>query len=83
MILIQQQELLSRLHHYNTSVRKYSLAGLQELLTHHCEEILGLHLAGLIEGIARLILDQENDVRKGALKLLSIILMQVKYCKRF
>jgi hypothetical protein len=64
-------------------MQKSSLAGLQELVTHHSEEILGLHLAELIEGTARLILDQENDVRKGALKLLNIVLTQVKCFKNW
>lgn len=71
------KELLSRLHHYNSSMQKSSLAGLQELVTHHSEEILGLHLAELIEATARLILDHEKDVRKDALKLLNIVLTQV------
>jgi hypothetical protein len=46
---------------------------------HHSEDILDMHLAGLIEGTARMILDEEKDVRKGALKLLSFILTQVKH----
>ncbi|PNF43613.1 hypothetical protein B7P43_G03110, partial [Cryptotermes secundus] len=71
------KELLSRLRHYNSSMQKSSLVGLQELVTQHSEEILGLHLSELIEGTARLILDQENDVRKGALKLLNVVLTQV------
>jgi hypothetical protein len=62
-------------------MRKSSLEGLQELVMHHNEDIIGLHLAGLIEGTARLILDEEKDVRKGALKLLSFILAQVKHLK--
>lgn len=49
----------------------------------HSEEILGLHLAELIEAAARLTLDQEKDVRKAAFKLLSIVLTQVKYFKKF
>jgi hypothetical protein len=64
-------------------MQRSSLAGLQELVTHHSEEILGLHLAELIEATARLILDHEKDVRKDALKLLNIILTQVKYFKNF
>jgi hypothetical protein len=50
---------------------------------HHSEDILGFHLAGLIEGTARLILDEETGVRKGALKLLSFILTQVKHFEHF
>jgi len=46
---------------------------------HHSEDVLDTHLAGLIEGTARLILDEEKDVRKSALKLLSFILTQVKH----
>jgi hypothetical protein len=64
-------------------MRKSSLEGLQELWMHHSEEILGLHLAGLIEGTARLMLDEEKDVRKGALKLLNSILTQVKHFENF
>lgn len=71
------RELLSKLHHYNSSVRKSNLEGLQQLVMHHSEDILDMHLAGLIEGTARLILDEEKDVRKSALKLLSFILTQV------
>ena len=50
---------------------------------HHSEDILGMHLAGLIEGTARLILDDQKDVRKSALKLLSFILTQVKHFENF
>jgi hypothetical protein len=64
-------------------MQKNSLAGLQELVMNHSEEILGLHLAELIEAAARLTLDQEKDVRKAAFKLLSIVLTQVKYFKKF
>jgi hypothetical protein len=66
------KELLYRLHHYNSCMQN-----LQELVTHHSEGILGLHIAELIVGTARLILDQENHVRKGTLKLHNIILTQV------
>jgi hypothetical protein len=79
VLLNQQQELLSKLGHYNIFMRKSSLAGLQELVTHHYEDIPDLYLTGLIEGTARLILDQENDVRKDALKLLKSILTQVTF----
>jgi hypothetical protein len=64
-------------------MRKSSLAGLQELVTHHPEDVLVLHLTGLIEGTARLILDQEKDVRKDALKLLNSILTQVIFLNSF
>jgi len=60
-------------------VRKSSLEGLQQLVMHHSEDILDMHLAGLIEGTARLILDEEKDVRRSAIKLLSFILTQVKH----
>jgi hypothetical protein len=81
IFLMELQELLTRLCHHNSFIQKSGLAGLQELVTYHCEEILSLHLAELIEATARLTLDQENDVRKAALKLLSIVLTQVKYLK--
>jgi hypothetical protein len=64
-------------------MQKSSLAGLQELVMHHSEDILGLHLAEVIEATARLTLDQEKDVRMASLKLLSIVLAQVKYFKNF
>lgn len=64
-------------------MQKSSLAGLQELVTHHYEDIPDLYLTNLIEGTARLILDQEKDVRKDALKLLNSILTQVTFFKSF
>ncbi|XP_021938928.1 testis-expressed protein 10 [Zootermopsis nevadensis] len=81
ILLNQQQELLSKLGHYNIFMQKSSLAGLQELVTHHYEDIPDLYLTNLIEGTARLILDQEKDVRKDALKLLNSILTQVPVSK--
>jgi hypothetical protein len=42
-----------------------------------------VHLAGLVEGTARLVLDEEKDVRRSALKLLSFILTQVKHFGNF
>jgi hypothetical protein len=83
IFLDQQQELLSKLGHYNIFMQKSSLSRLQELVTHHYKDIPELYLTGLIEGTSRLILDQENDIRKNALKLLKSILTQVKFFNSF
>ena len=71
------KELLSRLHHHNESMKKTSLDGLKELLTYFPEEVLSLHLSGMIEGIAQLILDEERTIRREAVKILGLILGQV------
>ncbi|XP_069669072.1 testis-expressed protein 10 homolog isoform X1 [Periplaneta americana] len=71
------KELLSKLRHHNLSMRKESLAGLHELVTHRPEEIFGLYLAAVIEGVSELVIDLEKDVRREALKLLQLILTQV------
>jgi hypothetical protein len=83
ILLNYQQELLSKLHHYNSAMRKSSVEGLQQLVMHHSDDTLGVHLAALVEGTARLVLDEEKDVRKSALKLLSFILTQVKHFGNF
>ncbi|XP_066992048.2 testis-expressed protein 10 homolog [Anabrus simplex] len=71
------KELLTHLQHHNMSFRMDGLNGLKEIVTYHKDEVLKLHLPQLVEGVSRLVLDQEKDVRRNALKLLQSLLSSV------
>ncbi|PSN53257.1 hypothetical protein C0J52_04911 [Blattella germanica] len=71
------KELLAKLNHYNVAMKKSSLEGLNELLMYYPNEVVGLHLSKVIEGIARLILDEDKGVRRASIKLIEKVLTQV------
>lgn len=72
------KELISRLHHYNSSVRIDALTGLKELVTRYTDDVLHDNLPLLIQNVSQLVLDKEKSVRRDALKLLAVILSPVR-----
>ena len=76
-IMFQFQDLLSRLQHYNSTVRQDAVKELKEILTHHSSEILSMYLNSLLQGICSLSLDKERDIRRESLKVLNMILSPV------
>lgn len=71
------KDLLSRLQHYNSTVRQDAVRELKELLNLHSSEILRVHLNSLLQGICALTLDRERSIRRESLKVLNIILSPV------
>lgn len=73
------QDLLTRLNHYNKSFRKEGCEGLLELVTINEPEFIELNLRELLQGVCKLVLDREKDVRHKAIKLISSILGKVRF----
>ncbi|XP_046488568.1 testis-expressed protein 10 homolog [Neodiprion pinetum] len=71
------KELITRLHHYNSSVRLEAVKGLKDILSHHSSKILSSQLHSLLQSIAALSLDKEKSVRRDSLKALNLILKPV------
>ncbi|XP_046747699.1 testis-expressed protein 10 homolog [Diprion similis] len=71
------KELITRLHHYNSSVRQEAVKGLKDILSHYSSKILSSQLHSLLQSIAALSLDKEKSVRRDALKALNLILNPV------
>lgn len=66
------KELLIRLRHHNPSARIEALTGLSELLSEHPEIVIS-SLSLLIEKISEMIIDNDDTVRKTALKTLEVV----------
>ncbi|KAG7209713.1 hypothetical protein KM043_011348 [Ampulex compressa] len=71
------KDLLSRLQHYNSSVRQETVQELKSILTHHSTEVLSSQLSSLLEGVSVLFLDKEKDVRRDSFKVLNLILSPI------
>ncbi|XP_051154517.1 testis-expressed protein 10 [Leptopilina boulardi] len=71
------KELLTRLQHYNSTVRQDAVRELKEILNLHSNEILRVYLNSLLQGICALTLDRERAIRRESLKVLSIILSPI------
>ncbi|XP_015598339.1 testis-expressed protein 10 homolog [Cephus cinctus] len=71
------KDLLSRLQHYNSSVRQEAVKELKEILQQYSTEILSSQLNALLQGIAALSLDREKDIRRDSLKVLNLILSPI------
>lgn len=77
IIIFFFQDLLTRLQHYNSSVRQAAIRDLKEILSDHSIEVLNVQLNVLIKGIAALVLDKEKAVRRESLKALNLILSPI------
>ncbi|KAI8059528.1 hypothetical protein BC940DRAFT_313503 [Gongronella butleri] len=62
-------DLLTKLKHYNAGVKKDALAGMQELLGQHQHLLVG-SLSAIVNGIVKLFIDDDRDVRKALHKFL-------------
>lgn len=71
------KELLSRLQHYNKSVKNDAINDLKQIVSLYPNEIVIPNLCQLIQGVSHLILDRENNVRRESLNLISMILTAV------
>ncbi|XP_012255740.2 testis-expressed protein 10 homolog [Athalia rosae] len=71
------KELMTRLQHYNSTVRQEAVRGLKEILCQHSEKILSSQLHSLLRSISALSLDKEKSVRRDSLKILKLILKPV------
>ncbi|CAO3596071.1 unnamed protein product [Absidia cylindrospora] len=69
-------DLVTQLKHYNSSVKKDALAGLQELFARH-PGMLVSSLSTIVNGIVKLFIDDDRDVRKALLKFLEETFTQV------
>ncbi|CAO3642235.1 unnamed protein product [Cunninghamella blakesleeana] len=77
-------DLLIQLKHYNSSVKKDALSGLQELCDRN-PNLLVSSLGTIVNGIVRLFIDDDFEVRKALLKFLneSFINIDVKELEPF
>lgn len=67
------KDLMSQLRHYSTPVRKEAVLGLADLIERY-PEILKAELGPVVEGSARLIVDNEPPVRRALLRFYSSVL---------
>lgn len=70
------QDLIGRLHHYNTTSRLDALTGLRELGRSH-PGAFSPHLKPLLEILGALCTDKEGAVRQSTLKVLRLVLGSV------
>lgn len=70
--------MLKRLEHHNTKHRQESLKELKEILTIHPAETVISPLQPLLRGILSLTLDAEKTIRRDAIKIIRLILSQIK-----
>ncbi|CAD1469198.1 unnamed protein product, partial [Heterotrigona itama] len=68
------KDLLSRLQHYNSTVRQNAVKELKEILSKHSFKLLSSQFGPLLQGVCALSLDKERDIRHDSLKVLSLIL---------
>ncbi|KAF3421246.1 hypothetical protein E2986_05235 [Frieseomelitta varia] len=68
------KDLLSRLQHYNSTVRQDAVKELKEILSEHSFKLLSSQFGPLLQGVCALSLDKEKDIRRNSLKVLSLIL---------
>ncbi|XP_034936629.1 testis-expressed protein 10 [Chelonus insularis] len=68
------KDLLSRLQHYNSTVRQEAIKELKEILLQYPKDVLSSHLNNLLQGIASLTLDKEKPIRQDGVKVLNFIL---------
>lgn len=66
------QDLLAKLQHHNAANRNDGLRHLKEIITHHPQET-SKHLGSMLQGICRLSLDIEKDVRRECFKALNLV----------
>nr|CAD7396565.1 unnamed protein product [Timema cristinae] len=72
------KELVTRLKHYNDTVRQNAVAGLKEIIITHTESVLGSYFYSLVMAITELIVSEVmRNIRREALKLLQLIMAQV------
>ncbi|KAI8334562.1 Rix1 complex component [Chlamydoabsidia padenii] len=69
-------DLVTQLKHYNSGVKKDALSGLQELFSRH-PHLLVSSLSTVVNGIVKLFIDDDRDVRKALLKFLNDSFTQV------
>lgn len=65
---------MSRLQHYNTTVRQDAVRELKDILSQHAPELFSSQFGSLLQGICALSLDKERGIRHDSLKVLSLIL---------
>ncbi|XP_054008434.1 testis-expressed protein 10 homolog [Hylaeus anthracinus] len=68
------KDLLSRLQHYNSTVRQDAVRELKEILSQHSLDLLSSQFGSLLQGICALSLDKERNIRHDSFKVLSLIL---------
>ncbi|OXU28243.1 hypothetical protein TSAR_010769 [Trichomalopsis sarcophagae] len=71
------KDLLTRLQHYNSTVRQDAIRELKDILSQHAADVLNVQLNELLKGIAGLVLDKEKAIRREALKALNLVLSPV------
>ncbi|KAL7752668.1 rRNA processing protein [Sorochytrium milnesiophthora] len=59
-------QLTTQLKHYSASIRKEAMVGLAQLLDMH-PYVLRLHLGTVLDALLKVIIDEDNDVRKQLL----------------
>lgn len=65
---------MSRLQHYNSTIRQDAVKELKDILSEHSFELLSSQFGPLLQGVCALSLDKERDIRRNSLKVLSLIL---------
>ncbi|XP_012274128.1 testis-expressed protein 10 homolog isoform X2 [Orussus abietinus] len=71
------KDLLSRLRHHNSTVRRDAIGELKEIILQYSTEILSSQLNALLHGVCSLALDKERDVRRDAIKVLISVLSPI------
>ncbi|KAI8097470.1 Rix1 complex component [Halteromyces radiatus] len=69
-------DLVTQLKHYNSSVKKDALAGLQELFRRHPTMLIS-SLSTIVNSIVKLFIDDDREVRKALMKFLNETFTQV------
>ncbi|KAM6498183.1 hypothetical protein JOM56_006131 [Amanita muscaria] len=69
-------DLIVHLRHYNTTTRKDAILGMRELLDVHWS-LLQVHLVALLNGLMRLISDEDVGVRKTLISFISWLLPRI------
>ncbi|XP_058794298.1 testis-expressed protein 10 homolog [Phymastichus coffea] len=71
------KDLLTRLQHYNSSIRQDAIRELKEIISRNSVDVLNIQLNILFKGITILVLDKEKAIRRESLKALSFILASI------
>lgn len=71
------QELLIRLQHHNSKVRQEAVKELKDIMFVHAQRIMGTQIGELLKGICALFIDKEREIRKDALKVLTVMLISM------
>ncbi|TPX34518.1 DNA-directed RNA polymerase [Synchytrium microbalum] len=70
-------ELIQQLHHFNSLAKRDAIAGLRDILKNR-RQGFELYLSPVLQGLCRLLIDENNSVRSGTITLIQDILTQFR-----